>query len=63
MLPVAVINPPVPIFPIFAFPDTDTEVNVPVLVMFGCDDTVILPAKFAKFDVIALVTLPVTFEP
>jgi hypothetical protein len=32
-LPVAVIIP-VPIFPMFALPDTDTLVNVPTLVIF-----------------------------
>ena len=36
ILPVAVIKPPVPILPMLALPETDTEVNVPTDVMFGC---------------------------
>jgi len=37
----------VPIFPMFAFPETDTDVNVPTLVILGCAATVILPAYAA----------------
>ena len=36
MLPVAVINPLVPILPMFALPLTDNDVSVPTLVMFAC---------------------------
>ena len=46
MLPVAVIIP-VPIFPMFALPDTDTLVNVPKLVIFDCDAFTTSPAYAA----------------
>jgi len=44
MLPVAVTIPAVPILPMFAFPETDTETSVPVLVILGCAPMVMLPA-------------------
>ena len=52
MLPVAVINPAVPILPILALPDTLILVNVPTLVMLGCAAVVTVPA------VVALVAAP-----
>ena len=53
-------NPPVPILPMFAFPDTDTLVRVPTLVILGCAAVVTVPALVAN---VALATVPVTFAP
>ena len=56
IVPVAVIIP-VPTLPIFELPDTETLVNVPILVMLGCALVVTVP------DVVALDTVPETLAP
>jgi hypothetical protein len=66
-LPVAVINPPVPMVPMLALPDTDTLVNLPTLVILGCAAVVTVPAVVAAPDnaptnVVAVIALFAKFE-
>ena len=69
ILPVAVIKPAVPKLPTLAFPDTETEVNVPTDVILGCAAVVTVPAVVADpaepalVAYVALATVPVTLPP
>ena len=65
----------VPMLPTLALPDTDTLVNMPVLVIFGCAEVVTVPAVSAvdaypavsanpaESAYVAFATVPVTFAP
>ena len=69
MLPVALINPPVRIFPPVILPVTVALVNVPTDVMFGCALVVTVAAVVADVAVpddtayVALATVPVMLAP